>query len=771
MDDGGEDDVKWKRLRVPALLQVVLVVMVAVLREPRLWALRWLFLLAIPGLVTWNIYGVVRPATEAPVELRQMHPAPPSKLRVFDTSYDLTTLENPKRAAVLEQLQDDPEGARELYDETVAAGREVYYQNCFFCHGDHLDGAGHYAQGFNSLPANLQDVDTIAQLREAFLFWRITTGGPGLPKEGTPWNSAMPVWHEMLDEDQVWDVITFLYDYVGQVPSMWDQDISGVVTGMKDDIARERAGQTGMPLYLQRCAVCHGDEGFGDGPAADLLYPRPRDFSQAVFKYKTTPPQQLPSDDDLFATISDGLPGTGMSGWAGLLSDAQIRSLVPVIKGFDFTSAWAPDDADDEAFDDEGRYTRDDFRVVTESEPLDGQVPFSPESLTRGRKVYLRSCKECHGEKGRGDSTSGKKMADDWGYRIWSRDLTKPWTWRAARPVSAIDAPEEQARDAIVKVVYRLLSIGITGTPMPAHREVENSNLDLINLRDRWHVANFVYALHRDSVPPGDSRVITATLLGDTLPEAVDDPRWDDIPATTLHLVPNIIREERLFTPLNDSVTVRAVYDEERIAFLLEVHDRTNSRPGDASAVEIQDKELELFSDAFAIQFPQQQAFATSPVVTKPHYRHGDAAHPTSIWYWNVGSISPRQAPRTVHFDATGPDQALVPRPDSGGLTASGRWREGRWRVLMTRSRQPGGNGDIRFDDGRFIPISFANWDGSNGEVASRHTLTTWYWLLLQPEDNPARTYGLPAGSGLLTFLLGFWLVRRQRRRATAPTN
>ena len=97
-------------------------------------------------------------------------------------------------------------------------------------------------------------------------------------------------------------------------------------------------------------------------------------------------------------------------------------------------------------------------------------------------------------------------------------------------------------------------------------------------------------------------------------------------------------------------------------------------------------------------------------------------------------------------------------------MTASGRWREGRWRVLMTRSRMPASDGDIRFDDGQFIPVSFANWDGSNGEAGSKHTLTTWYWLLLPPEDDPGRTYGLPAGSGVLTFLLGLWLVRRQRR-------
>ena len=55
------------------------------------------------------------------------------------------------------------------------------------------------------------------------------------------------------------------------------------------------------------------------------------------------------------------------------------------------------------------------------------------------------------------------------------------------------------------------------------------------------------------------------------------------------------------------------------------------------------------------------------------------------------------------------------------------------------------GDGDLRFTEGQFIPVSFANWDGNNAEVGSRHTLTTWYWLLLPPEIRQARWfYGAP---------------------------
>ncbi|MCH7490370.1 MAG: cytochrome c, partial [Gemmatimonadetes bacterium] len=53
-------------------------------------------------------------------------------------------------------------------------------------------------------------------------FWRIAKGGPGLPPEGTPWNSAMPIWEDFLTEDEIWAVIIFLYEQSGLEPRTWE---------------------------------------------------------------------------------------------------------------------------------------------------------------------------------------------------------------------------------------------------------------------------------------------------------------------------------------------------------------------------------------------------------------------------------------------------------------------------------------------------------------------------------------------------------------------
>jgi len=748
------DDDRWEEFKGPIL---------RVLRDDNKVVIRGFFLLAIPALVGYIAYGFVKPSFDSPVELRQVHPAPPSSLKVFGKTYDLTTLENPVRQRILQQMKEDEEGAWEQYDEAVLAGRETYYQNCFYCHGDLLDGAGHFADGFNPLPANFQDVGTIAQLQEAFLFWRITTGGPGLPKEGTPWNSAMPVWHEMLDEARIWNTIIFLYDYVGQVPRIWDPEISKVVTGMKEKVVARRAQLDGKGIYKDRCEVCHGEEGLGDGPAADMLYPRPRDFSLGLFKYKTSPGSLPPKDADLFSIIKNGLPGTGMPGWKTLLTDKQIESLVPVIKSFDTTVTWAPEDADDEDFDDDGYYQKTDFISITESEPMDGQVPYSPESIEKGKAAF-EACEKCHGAEGRGNITSGKKLEDDWGFRIWPRDLTKPWTWRASNgAVAGRDA--KLNRNETIKRIYARLSIGITSTPMPAHRAVEEGNQDPISLEDRWHVANYVYSLGENKQAPGDQGVIRGLKIEGALPIAVNDGAWEAAPSTTLRLVPNIIKEPRLFTPLNDSVSVRVLFNEDEISFLMELNDRTDSRPGEAISEGIQDEELTMHPDAFAIQFPKDDAYASSPVVEKPLYRHGDARHGTTIWYHNVGAIEPEKASMTMLMDASGPDKKLAPRMDDKSLTSSAKWQHGQWRVMMTRPRHGGDSGDLNFVEGQFIPVSFANWDGSNGESGSKHTLTSWFWLLLPPKLDAMKVYGLPMGIAVVVFLVGVWVVTGQRKK------
>jgi DMSO reductase family type II enzyme heme b subunit len=737
----------WAEFKAPIL---------AVLRDDDRRAARWALLTIIPLLIGLTVYEKLKPSFEPPLELRQIHPAPPMRLNAYDKVFDLTTLKNPIRSKVLKQYASDPHAAVARYQSAITAGSEVYYQNCFYCHGDLLNGQGPYSRGLYPLPADFQDLGTIAQLEESYVFWRITTGGAGLPDSGTPWNSAMPAWHEVLSEQEVWEVIMFLYDTVGQVPRIWDAEASRIATAMKNEIASRRDQMTGEEIYQFRCAMCHGEEGAADTSVAELLYPKPRDFTYGLFKYKTSPGELPPRDEDIFNAIKYGLEGTTMPGWSALLSDPQITSLIPIIKSFDTFAAWAPEHAADEDFDDDGRYLKSDYRVITEQEPTDGQISYTPESIALGWQVAEDNCKECHGEEGRGNITSSTRLEDDWGYRIWPRNLTGPWTWRATNGAN---------RDETIRNIFTRATIGIPGSPMPALSASDSGEGDTISAEDRWHLANYVYSLREQSVRPGDGLVIRATEIVATLPGTVTDPVWDSVPATTLWLTPNVIKEERLFAPLNDTITVRVLYNDSEIAFLLDVPDRTDSRPGEPVSAKLQDAKYQMHSDAVAIQYPNVDAYSAGPAVEKPNLQHGDTAHSTTIWYWNAGSVDPAVPARAMVLSGEGADKKPGARENSNVLTTAGRWQHGRWRVMMKRQRKAVEVQDVEFIEGRFLPLSFANWDGSNGEVGSRHTLTSWYWLLLPADTDYTMIYGIPAGATVGTLLLGLVLVRNQRRK------
>jgi mono/diheme cytochrome c family protein len=193
---------RWRRFREPVHATLV--------DDDKRW-LRGALLVLVPAVLGFTVYDVSRPRVAAPVQLRSIHPAPPAQITFRGKTIQLTGLENPLRR-------------RGSMEEHVRTGSRVYHENCVVCHGDQLDGRGQFAHGFSPAPASFEDNGTIAQLTESYVFWRIAKGGPGLPREGTPWNSAMPVWEEYLTEDEIWAVIIYLYRQTGWQPRTWGEE-------------------------------------------------------------------------------------------------------------------------------------------------------------------------------------------------------------------------------------------------------------------------------------------------------------------------------------------------------------------------------------------------------------------------------------------------------------------------------------------------------------------------------------------------------------------
>ncbi|HUG39768.1 MAG TPA: cytochrome c [Longimicrobiales bacterium] len=194
---------RWREFRRP---------IGAVLVEPEKRVLRMALLVIIPILVGVVAFGQVRQTVAAPAGLRSIHPAPPSTITFRGAGMTLDGLENPLRS-------------RGSLAEHYEVGKAVYYRNCLPCHGDALAADGHFAHGFNPAPIDL--TSTLKDLTESYVFWRIAKGGRGLPREGTPWNSAMPVWEDFLTQDEIWATIIFLYEQTGLSPRTWEHAGAG----------------------------------------------------------------------------------------------------------------------------------------------------------------------------------------------------------------------------------------------------------------------------------------------------------------------------------------------------------------------------------------------------------------------------------------------------------------------------------------------------------------------------------------------------------------
>ena len=198
--------------------------------EKRYTALLGAMAIAIPALAAANVYVQMNVPIEPPFFPRTIHPASPSEITVHDNRIAIDAGDNPFR----DLETSNPEEFR----KHVENGRQVYYRNCVFCHGDNLGGNGMFAHGLNPIPTNFADGQTLPNLSETFLFWRISKGGPGLPEEGAPWDTAMPAWEKFLKEEEMWDVILFLYDFTGERPA-----------------ARPRGGRRTMTARLSRAGV------------------------------------------------------------------------------------------------------------------------------------------------------------------------------------------------------------------------------------------------------------------------------------------------------------------------------------------------------------------------------------------------------------------------------------------------------------------------------------------------------------------------------------
>lgn len=211
----------------------------------------------------------------------------------------------------------------------------------------------------------------------------------------------------------------------------------------------------GKVVYERYCLSCHGEFGDGKGEMAEWISPKPRDFRQGVFKWRSTPSGSLPLVSDLEKTIENGLYGTHMPSWFPIGRRSRFDAIAYIQT---FSPRW--------------REETPQPPIVIPNEPAN-----NAESVTRGRAVYEKmDCAKCHGDSGRGDGPSAKELKDDWGDPILAYDLT-------AGHIKCGDTGAD---------IYRVFMTGMNGAPMP-------SFADSISTAEAWDLVHYIQSLYRDT--------------------------------------------------------------------------------------------------------------------------------------------------------------------------------------------------------------------------------------------------------------------------------
>lgn len=430
----------------------------------------------------------------------------------------------------------------------------------------------------------------------------------------------------------------------------------------------------GKELYIKSCAVCHGEAGDGKGESAPRLTPKPRDFTTGAYKIRRTPYGEIPTDEDLARAISDGLPGSSMLAWKDAFSRSQIDALVAYIKTFSKRFQSGPPS-----------------KVYS----LEGARKADPASIANGRKIYFEmQCNSCHGKEGRGDGPAASALRDDSGRPIRAANFHKGWNLRGGNKASDI---------------FRTIMTGLNGTPMPSYADAFGATAE--GRARAWDLANYLRSL--SSVRPEASAVLRSHRRDGGLPSIPEDPAWESIPQVGFLLFGQILEEPREFDPSVDYIEARSCFDGKELALLLEWDDSSRDpKP-----------KTDSLPDGIQVHTPVE-LMTESRSEDMPFFLDGGASHALNLWRWDSRSD------RVAFLKSTGLSSNTTQTP-IGVFVTSSSFADGRWQLVLKRPLSVAEDEGLSLTPGKFVPIAFSVWDGSNGEEGAKRSISSWHHLLL----------------------------------------
>lgn len=241
---------------------------------------------------------------------------------------------------------------------------------------------------------------------------------------------------------------------------------------MEQFLTNQALVKLGETSFQKRCSGCHGMDGTAS-TASPFLDPKPRNLTSGIFKFRSTPNGELPTDQDLMRTITQGVLGTSMPSFR-FVPESERMAIVNYIKTL--SPAW--------------KNQTQPIKAVMLHDAPDGLFTKKDTFLKHakaGKEIFAGSCALCHGYDGRGHGPSADSLLDEWNNPIKPIDFTKPFIksgWGA-------------------EDIYRVLSTGLNGTPMAVFR-------DALGEEKTWDVIAYVMYLRGEAAGVYEKGTISA---------------------------------------------------------------------------------------------------------------------------------------------------------------------------------------------------------------------------------------------------------------------
>lgn len=184
-------------------------------------------------------------------------------------------------------------------------GVYIFHNYCSVCHGDKGDGQSRAREGLDPPPRNYTTPEAAIELTRERMIYSVTHGRPG---------TAMIAWGAELSGPEIEGVV----DYVRKTFMKLGNNAAGHVEPDSKLLA-SRGGK----LYLQNCAMCHGET--GARATTGRMQPPPRDFTTPAAAVELTQKRMI-------ASITKGRPGTAMMGFGDQLSSDDIEAIAGFIR-------------------------------------------------------------------------------------------------------------------------------------------------------------------------------------------------------------------------------------------------------------------------------------------------------------------------------------------------------------------------------------------------------------------------------------------------------